>query len=256
MKTDEERKFGWIKDSTKNENDYHKFKLVKNIDTITKIDLRPKCPPVLDQGKLGSCTAFAGSTIFQFAEMKQGVNDPIIPSTLFIYYNTRALEGKVNVDSGAELFNVIFTLKTTGTCSETLWPYIPTAFDIKPPDECYVQSLKHKCILSKKIIQTLPQMKQCLIEGFPFIIGFYVYESFQSSRAKESGIISMPNIRTEELLGGHAVVVVGFNDKKQIFIVQNSWGRKWGDAGYCYIPYAYLTDPKLADDLWAILSVT
>jgi C1A family cysteine protease len=61
----------------------------------------------------------------------------------------------------------------------------------------------------------------------------------------------MPGTK-EKLLGGHAVIAVGYNDTTQRFIVRNSWGSKWGNKGYFTMPYAYLTDSNLADDFWTI----
>ena len=63
-----------------------------------------------------------------------------------------------------------------------------------------------------------------------------------------------PSIR-EAALGGHAVLAVGYNDAGQRFIVRNSWGSKWGKKGYCFMPYAYLTDPDLAADFWTIRTI-
>ena len=65
----------------------------------------------------------------------------------------------------------------------------------------------------------------------------------------------MPDTNTESILGGHAVVAVGYDDSKECFIVRNSWGTNWGDAGYFYMPYAYLTNPELASDAWEITNV-
>jgi C1A family cysteine protease len=54
------------------------------------------------------------------------------------------------------------------------------------------------------------------------------------------------------MLGGHAVLAVGYDDNAQRFIVRNSWGRRWGIAGYFTMPYAYLADDNLAADFWTI----
>jgi len=57
-------------------------------------------------------------------------------------------------------------------------------------------------------------------------------------------------------MGGHAVCAIGFDDKKQCFIVKNSWGPTWGVNGYFYMPYKYTADTNLADDFWIIQAVT
>src|SRR5438128_696006 len=88
-----------------------------------KIDLRPKCPPVYNQGQLGSCTANAIAAAVQFDRMKQNLKPAFAPSRLFIYYNERAIEGTVDNDSGAMLRDGIKSIAKQGDCAETHWPY-------------------------------------------------------------------------------------------------------------------------------------
>jgi C1A family cysteine protease len=97
-------------------------------------------------------------------------------------------------------------------------------------------------------------MKNVLAGNLPFVIGFTVYASFESSSVAATGIVPMPRPR-EQILGGHAVLVCGYEDSKQLFIVRNSWGTRWGVNGYFYIPYAYFTNPSLVSDLWTISKV-
>jgi len=94
-------------------------------------------------------------------------------------------------------------------------------------------------------------MKGCLASGYPFVFGFTVYDSFESQQVAQTGVVPMPG-STEQVLGGHCVVAVGYDDSQQRFIVRNSWGADWGIQGYCTMPYAYLTDPNLASDFWTI----
>jgi C1A family cysteine protease len=97
-------------------------------------------------------------------------------------------------------------------------------------------------------------MKGCLASGYPFVFGFSVYESFESQEVKQTGRVPMPS-PNEQLLGGHAVLAVGYDDSQRRFIVRNSWGKDWGMQGYFTIPYAYLLDDNLADDFWTIRQV-
>lgn len=99
--------------------------------------------------------------------------------------------------------------------------------------------------------QNLADMKGCLAEGYPFVFGFTVYPSFESPDVASSGMMPMPG-GDEKAIGGHAVLAVGYDDTKNMFIVRNSWGTDWGLGGYFYMPYAYLLDDNLADDLWTI----
>jgi C1A family cysteine protease len=105
--------------------------------------------------------------------------------------------------------------------------------------------------LYQRLVPTLNQLKGCLASGYPFVFGFTVYDSFESPAVAKSSHAPMP-APGEAVIGGHAVMAVGFDDSKQWFIVRNSWGTTWGLKGYFTLPYAYVTDPHLADDFWTI----
>ena len=98
-------------------------------------------------------------------------------------------------------------------------------------------------------------MKQSLLNGYPFVFGFNVYESFESDNVTKTGVVPMPDVNKEKLLGGHAVMAVSFDDNLRVIGCRNSWGDKWGDEGYFYLPYDYILDANLASDFWIITSV-
>jgi len=219
-----------------------------------KIDLRPICPPVVDQGQLGSCTANAIGAAHRFDQIKQKAKIQFEPSRLFIYYNERVIEGTVKSDAGAEIRDGIKTLNIQGACTETTWPYVISKFKTKPTIKAYTEGLLHQSVKYQAVTQTLDQMKGTLASGFPFVYGFTVYSSFESVSVAKTGIVPIP-LKNESVLGGHAVLCVGYDDTKQWFITMNSWGASWGDKGYFYIPYAYLTNPNLASDFWVIQTI-
>jgi C1A family cysteine protease len=226
-------------------------------------DLRPGCPPVYDQGQLGSCTANAIAGAIEFDQIKEKL-PPFTPSRLFIYYNERVIEHHVQSDSGAQIRDGIKSVASQGVCAETLWPYndqntdpdaCPTCpYAQTPPQSCYVAAKQHTVKLYQRLTPVLNTLKGCLASGYPFVFGFTVYESFESPKVAKTGIVPMPG-PTEKVVGGHAVVSVGYNDAKQQFIVRNSWADTWGIKGYCMMPYGYLTDSNLADDFWTIRTV-
>jgi C1A family cysteine protease len=216
-----------------------------------KADLRPKCPPVLDQGELGSCTANAIANAFRFDEMKQKVAKPMAPSRLFIYYNERAMEGTIHSDAGAQIRDGIKSVVKQGVCPETEWPYDIAKFAQKPPAKAFKDALKHQALSYQRLIQSLSQMKGCLAAGYPFVFGFSVYESFESQSVAKTGKVPIPG-PTEKSLGGHAVLAVGYDDADQHVTVMNSWSAKWGDKGCFYLPYAYINDGNLAADFWTV----
>ena len=215
-----------------------------------KVDLSGQCPAVYDQGQLGSCTANAIGAAFEFDRMKQGLPD-FTPSRLFIYWNERAIEHTTGYDSGAQIRDGIKAVSKLGVCPETEWPYDISKFTVKPPAKCYADALKDLAVKYARVKRDLQQMKACLASGYPFVFGFTVYESFESNEVAQTGVVPMPG-PDESVLGGHAVLCVGYDDATQRFIVRNSWGPDWGIQGYFSIPYEYLTNHGLASDFWTI----
>jgi C1A family cysteine protease len=214
-------------------------------------DLRPLCSPVEDQGQLGSCTANALAGSLEFLEKKAG-QVPADLSRLFIYYNEREMEGTINDDAGAAIRDGVKSLVNIGVCAEEQWPYAVSKFTQKPPAACYKSAVAHQ-VLSYHRILSLMEMKSCLAEGYPFVFGFTVYESFESATVAKSGKLSLPK-KKEKSMGGHAVMAVGYDDKTKRFIVRNSWGTDWGMGGYFTMPYDYASDRNLSDDFWTLRS--
>ena len=231
----------------------HVFKATPSI--YARYDLRPMCPRTIqDQGQLGSCTANAIAAAVQFDMLKQGLHPYFFVSRLFVYYNERNMEGTVASDSGANIRDGIKSINTLGACSEVVWPYSdanPGPFSTKPPAIAYTDALKARSLSYQAVNQDLASMKACIATKTPIVIGFTVYESFESATVANTGVVNMP-APGEATVGGHAVLIVGYDDSTQRFIVRNSWGAGWGQGGYFTIPYAYFTNPNLASDLWAI----
>lgn len=215
----------------------------------SSVDLRPICSRVEDQGSLGSCTGNALAGALEFLERKDAAHIGDL-SRLFIYYNERVIEHTTNSDSGAMVRDGIKTLAKQGVCSEKAWPYRISKYKTKPGVACYKEASDHK-ITSYQRLSTIDDMLGCLAEGFPFVFGFTVYESFDSHAVAKSGVVSMPK-PDERSIGGHAVVAVGYRGAHKRFIIRNSWGTGWGQKGYFTMPYDYLADRNLSDDLWTI----
>jgi C1A family cysteine protease len=248
------RKYGWKKDKEDKRDLFHNFSVSRLQETIKLVDLRSQCPKVYDQLSCGSCTAQSIAGAYEFDEMKEQEKHIFTPSRLFIYYNERKMEGSIGEDAGAMIRDGIKSINVDGICPESMWEYNISKFSVEPPKEAYESAKHHKCVEYKRVAQTLPQLKQCLIEGFPFVFGMMVYESFESHDVSTTGIVPMPQ-PNESLLGGHAVLCVGFDDDKKTFIVRNSWGEKWGDKGYFYLPYEFMSNNDLVSDLWTVRKV-
>jgi C1A family cysteine protease len=218
------------------------------------VDLTGVCPPVYDQGSLGSCTANAIAGALQFDQTKQAQTDVFTPSRLFIYYNERAIEGTVDEDSGATLRDGIKSVAKQGAPHERIWPYVIARFRARPSTAAYTDGRRHQAILYQRIPRSLDQMQGCLADGYPFVFGFSVYDSFESPDVAKTGVVPMPG-PGEAQLGGHAVVAIGYDTDKRRFLVRNSWGAKWGRHGYFSMPFEYLLDESLSDDFWTVKAV-
>lgn len=245
-------RYGWIPDLPDQRDHLYSAPQPVLAKLPKKVDLRPKCPPVFNQGELGSCTANAIAAAHQFDQMKQKKPRVFTPSRLFIYYNEREVEGTVNQDVGAMIRDGIKTLVKQGAAPETAWPYVIAKFATRPPQKCYAAALDNQALSYQRLTPVLSQLKGCLAAGYPFVFGFSVYESFESAAVAKTGAVPMPDGSSEKQLGGHAVLAVGYDEARQRFIVRNSWGTGWGIKGYCTFPYAYLLDANLCDDFWTV----
>jgi len=219
------------------------YKKTENLPV--KVDLHDKCSPIVDQGQLGSCTANAiASGLREYLLINKATW--IALSRLFLYWEERNLEGTVNEDSGAEIRDGMKVLNKIGVCPEIDWPYDISTFTNTPTDKMVADATPYKIVEYHRII-SLEQLKAALAEGLPVVIGIEVYESFESNTVAKTGIVPLPNTSREKYLGGHAVLVVGYDDDKKQMIVRNSWGTDWGDKGYFYLPYDYYNKGYVSD---------
>ncbi len=251
-------RYGWRPDKP----DYrdHKFEIPAALEAVrlpASYDLRPQCPPIWDQGQLGSCTGFAISACLAFIHKKQ-FSTTFDPSKLFLYYQERVYEGTVSYDSGAEIRDGIKQANKLGVCTETLWPYNISKYRVRPTANAYTNALSHKSVSYQRIDNTnLTALKTAIaVNKVPIVMGFTVYESFESDVVTNTGVVPMPG-PDESVLGGHAVCIVGFDDATHRFICRNSWSTAWAGPmrGYFTMPYAYITNPNLCDDFWILNSM-
>lgn len=245
------RTFGWLPDHP-DQRDFVFLSSVKaKIAAPPLVDLRGGCPSVYDQGSIGSCTAQAICAMVDFVRKKK--KKPFItPSTLFLYYNERVMERTVNSDSGAMIRDGIKSVAKQGVPPSVEWPYDELNVFKRPKKSAYDKALLFQTLSYLRVnSRSLTQLRGCLAEGFPFVFGATLYEKFETSK---KGVIAMPG-EHEDMIGGHAMLCVGYDDSRKVFIVRNSWGNKWGDKGYCYMPYDYLTNTSLSDDFWTIRDV-
>ena len=233
----------------------------------TSADLRHWCSPIENQESLGSCTAHAGVGLVEYYE-KKAFGRYLDASRLFLYKVTRNLMHWTG-DTGAFLRNTMGGLVLFGVPPEEYWPYKISDFDKEPPAFCYAFAQSYQAIKYFRhdppgTIQDvlLGRVKSYLAAGHPSMFGFTVYSCIDQADA--TGKIPYP-CKGERILGGHAVMAVGYDDKMKIknagsggvettgaLLIRNSWGTGWGDSGYGWLPYEYVLK-GLAEDFWSIL---
>lgn len=261
-------RLGWVRDLPDPRDHVYSAPLQLLQQLPQSVDLRPQCPPVYDQGQIGSCTANAIAGAIQFDRLKSGEQPGFVPSRLFIYYNERAMEGHTGYDSGAQIRDGIKSVTQLGVCPETEWPYddTPATSDggpfppgardgEKPTPQCYQDALRYRAVQYRRLYQLQSQLKGCLAEGYPFVLGITVFPSFWSADGQQAVVTPLPSAN-EAPVGGHAVLAVGYDNAKGWFIVRNSWGPTAADQGYFYLPYEYALDGQLASDFWTIRSIS
>lgn len=242
-------KGGYIKDKVDTRDFIYKVnKNIVKTKLPAKFTLSKTMPPVLDQSSLGSCVSNAVCNALGFLNLK--MNKPInLKSRLFNYYNTRVLEGTVNSDSGCQIRNAIKTSNKTGNCYDTTWPYEISRFQYKPPNDAYTEAARHKITVYQRVEQNRNAIKACLISGYPIITGFICYNTLFNPSVERTGDIISPT-RRDYIIGGHCVLITGYNDVTQRYEIMNSWGTDWGNKGYGTIPYSYIENPNYAFDFW------
>jgi C1A family cysteine protease len=211
----------------------------------------PACRGTTDQTVLGSCTGHLWGFLYQFAHDKLGFAAEFVTSPLFIYFCARDLEGTIGYDAGAQIRTGAKALAKYGVCHEASWPYEIDKYRKRPPRRAYTEAEKHQAVKYWRVGQALDQVRGCIAEGFPVGVGISVYESFESRMVERTGKVPLPSAR-DALLGGHAIALVGYDDRAKLFTFRNSYGPGWGAGGYGTLPYDYVLHRDLADDFWTL----
>lgn len=224
------------------------------IETAGVLDLRKWCSPVEDQGHLGSCVGNSVVGALEFLQLRAGrqLNDL---SRLFVYYNSRLMHHDQDKDSGTYIRLAFGTLSTLGTCSESIWPYDTSKVFVRPRLSAYRDGYANKIgsyySIDSAGSQRVDDVKEALRAQHPVVFGMYVDNDY--IRFYGPGTVPMPR-KTRTGGGGHAQLIVGYDDNNASWLVRNSWGTAWGDAGYAWVPYDYV-DASDGNDFWVATSL-
>lgn len=220
---------------------------IQNVPIKLEVDLREWDSPIEDQGTLGSCVSHALTSCFELMIKREMPDKFSELSRLFSYYHTRVLEESVQEDQGVVFIrNALKAADKYGLCVEALWPYDVDKFKQQPTPSCYLDAMSRK-ITKYKTLDSNLDILESLNQGKPVVIGMVVYDSFMHMSDKKPEI-SMPG-DYDFVIGGHSVAIVGYSLPKQQFIIKNSFGSDWGEAGYCWMPFDYFS--KYVFEKWS-----
>lgn len=235
------RKYGF-KSSPKDERDLHaKEAFSIDLNLPTSVDLEAWMGPVKDQGHEGSCTAHAGSENLEFL-FRKIKNESWVFSPQFLYYKEREMDGSLPGDSGSYGRTSVKCMQKFGCDLLSDDPYDTTKMDVPPNRAQEYVAAQYKAG-AYHALKDINEMKSCLASGFAFLLGFDVYENFESIGA--DGIAPPPE---GQILGGHEVLVIGYDDSTGRFKVRNSWGSGWGSHGNFFMAYNDLL--KVMSEAW------
>jgi hypothetical protein len=224
-------------------------------DLPDRVDLRPWCTEVEDQSQSNSCAANAAAGAYEYLCKKQASLSPDDEldaedvgdiSRMFIYYVGRKNDqvrwgrgGTAVKDEGMTLSGGANAMTAKGACTEAMWPFDLGNVNARPSEECFDQAMKYKISEVKNVPTDTTAMKQCLADGYPIVFGCKLTQPF--FRCPQGKVATPdPDDPQSASHGLHAMLIVGYSEKQQVFIVRNSWGTDWGDNGYCYMPYDYI----------------
>ncbi len=248
---------GWKRDKLDIRDFKFKSLLIKVSSRPNAVDNSKWCTEIVQQGVIGSCTACMFASMVEYNDKRYGKTPTSNPrvSRLFEYYATRKIEGTVDEDSGAYIRDAIKAGYQYGVVRAQLWPYKVTKLTVNPNQKVWDAAATRKITSYHRIDDgDIETMKQALAEGDLIGFGFMVYDNFLTLQMSSSGFLNVPS-ESDQLVGGHAVVLVGYDDSKKAFKVRNSWGKDWGLKGYFWMSYDYVRNVSLCNDFWVINSI-
>lgn len=231
----------------------------------SKVDMRNYSPGIYNQGTVGSCVAqsicaavqirnnIVNNNQWSISRYTLGKKAPVFsPSRLKLYWHARIEEGYPSTeDTGSSMHSGMIALEKYKLCDEKLWPYEQKKFNQQPPHEAFLDSDKYKQVSYMKVEQNVDVIKYTLSKGYPICFGIIAYSTLTNSTAMNTGKVELPR-SNDSPKGGHAILLLGYDEESKVFIFQNSWSNYWGDHGFGYLPYDYVASSKHAADFWAI----
>ncbi len=217
----------------------------------SRVDLRGMCSPVEDQGDVGSCAANAAVGALEYHQRL--TKQPMIDlSRLYVYYNARRMAGKQADDCGTLIPHVMASVMAFGACPEQMWPYLEAMWPTEPTQVCYQAAQNFGGVSFARAALGTP-CKAAVASGLPVVFGTFLPDHMLHVEGARTGRIQRP---TEgwpgQGSGGHAMLIVGYDDASQAWLVRNSWGPGYGDGGHVWIDYQVMEAYSPPTEFWTI----
>lgn len=215
------------------------------------VDLRPLFTNIKDQGTLGTCSVFSIVSVYEYILKKTKREHDL--SERFVYYNVLKDSGIIE-DTGSSLYGVVDSIIKYGVCAERFCKYDVDKYHIAPSKEAYENAVTHKIKVAKNVKISHKDITSAISEGYPVIISLKIFDSFGN---QSKGFVYRPTEEeiAENKYGNHAMVICGYSEEDKVYIVRNSWGKGFGDSGYCYIPFSYIEDSYLSNSACIITAI-
>ncbi len=216
-----------------------------------RVDLRPHCSPVEDQGNLNSCAGNAVVGALEYHQRKSGQRVADL-SRLFVYYNARKIGGTETEDEGTYIHHVMAAVMAFGACPEQTWPYDEAKCKVKPEDPCYESALNFSAI-SYARTGFGGDAKSAVAAGLPIVFGTSLPGEMLQVEGALTGMIKRPEGGWPPIPNsGHAMVIVGYDDGRNAWLVRNSWGPGFGEGGHVWIDYDVMTHYSHPHGFWTV----
>lgn len=195
-------------------------------------DLSRSMPPVGSQGSQSSCVAWATSYGLRgyYENRRTGSADAPTFSPAFVYNQIKGRSSGCNV--GTSISDALNLMKRVGTVPMEEFPYDPSSCSRLPGPDLASEARPFRISDWKRVdITRLDDIKGQIFAGNPVVFGMLVNQAFHRLRGdavfRDTGRDG----------GGHAMVLVGYDDRKNAFKLFNSWSRSWGNQGFGWVDY-------------------
>lgn len=231
------------------------FKDVKTLEDLPDTcDLREHMPKIVPrQENIGACVANLVAVNLEYLYQKHG-REVFFPSRLYIYFIARVFYTKQlpENDSGTSIEDACKAITKWGACPEEMWPYQRSRFFMFPTSKCFEKGRSQRVFRYFMVSQRAEDICSVIEQGYPVLCSLQIYSSFYAEFTSHMGKVAIPDTIREIDLGGHSLLLVGYDLNKRVFVGMNSWGNSWGMDGYCEIDFDYILNEQLARDFFFI----